>query len=98
VGILKRQAHRDIKKVGCRMARILIADDSEASRSALRSLIQGNRWEVCGEAGDVLSAVEKAAILKPDLVIWITESQIWMVCRRGKLSTPLIHAPAVFSK
>jgi hypothetical protein len=33
------------------MARILIADDSEASRSALRSLIQGNRWEVCGEAG-----------------------------------------------
>jgi CheY-like chemotaxis protein len=34
------------------MARILIADDSEASRSALRSLIQ-----------------EKAAILKPDLVI-----------------------------
>jgi two-component system chemotaxis response regulator CheY len=51
------------------MARILIADDSEASRLALRSLIQGNGWEVCGEAGDGLSAVEKAAILKPDLVI-----------------------------
>ena len=51
------------------MARILIADDSEASRLALRRLLQGNGWEVCGEAGDGLSAVEKAAILKPDLVI-----------------------------
>ena len=51
------------------MARILIADDSAASRQALRSLLRGNGWEVCGEAEDGLSAVEKAAILKPDLVI-----------------------------
>ena len=51
------------------MPRILIADDSEAFRHALRNLIQGNGWEVCGEAEDGLSAVEKAAILKPDLVI-----------------------------
>jgi two-component system chemotaxis response regulator CheY len=51
------------------MARILIADDSAPSRMALRSLLRGNGWEVCGEAGDGLSAVEKAAILKPDLVI-----------------------------
>jgi DNA-binding NarL/FixJ family response regulator len=51
------------------MPRILIADDSAGSRRALRGLIQGNGWEVCGEAEDGLSAVEKAAILKPDLVI-----------------------------
>ena len=51
------------------MPRILIADDSEAVRRALRNLIQGSGWEVCGEAEDGLSAVEKAAILKPDLVI-----------------------------
>jgi two-component system chemotaxis response regulator CheY len=51
------------------MPRILIADDSAASRRALRNLIEGNGWEVCGEAEDGLEAVEKTAILKPDLVI-----------------------------
>jgi DNA-binding NarL/FixJ family response regulator len=51
------------------MPRILIADDSKAARHALRNLLQGNGWEVCGEAEDGLSAVEQAAILKPDLVI-----------------------------
>jgi DNA-binding NarL/FixJ family response regulator len=51
------------------MPRILIADDSQATRYALRRLIEGNGWEVCGEAEDGLSAVERAAALKPDLVI-----------------------------
>jgi DNA-binding NarL/FixJ family response regulator len=51
------------------MPRILIADDSKASRHALRNLIQGNGWDVCGDAEDGLSAVQKTAILKPDLVI-----------------------------
>ena len=51
------------------MPRLLIADDSAASRRALRNLIEGNGWEVCGEAEDGLAAVEKTAILKPDLVI-----------------------------
>lgn len=51
------------------MPRLLIADDSAASRRALRNLIEGNGWEVCGEAEDGLAVVEKAAILKPDLVI-----------------------------
>ena len=51
------------------MARILIADDSAAARRALRNLVEWNDWEVCGEAEDGLAAVEKAAILKPDLVI-----------------------------
>jgi DNA-binding NarL/FixJ family response regulator len=52
-----------------RRARLLIADDSAASRRALRHMIEANGWEVCGEAEDGLAAVEKAAILKPDLVI-----------------------------
>lgn len=51
------------------MPRILIADDSQATRYALRRLVEGNGWEVCGEAEDGLSAVERAATLKPDLVI-----------------------------
>jgi two-component system, chemotaxis family, chemotaxis protein CheY len=51
------------------MPRLLIADDSAASRRALRNLIESNGWEVCGEAEDGLVAVEKTAVLKPDLVI-----------------------------
>lgn len=51
------------------MPRILIADDSAASRRALRNLIQGNGWDVCGEAEDGLAAVQQTAVLKPDLVI-----------------------------
>jgi len=51
------------------MPRLLIADDSAASRRALRNLIEANGWEVCGEAEDGLTAVEKTAVLKPDLVI-----------------------------
>jgi DNA-binding NarL/FixJ family response regulator len=51
------------------MPRLLIADDSAASRSAPRNLIEGNGWEVCGEAEDGLAAIEKTAVLKPDLVI-----------------------------
>jgi len=51
------------------MPRLLIADDSAAARRALRNLIEGNGWEVCGEAEDGLAAIEKAAVLKPDLVI-----------------------------
>jgi DNA-binding NarL/FixJ family response regulator len=51
------------------MPRLLIADDSAASRRALRNLFEGNGWEVCGEAEDGIAAVEKTAALKPDLVI-----------------------------
>jgi DNA-binding NarL/FixJ family response regulator len=51
------------------MPRLLIADDSSASRRALRNLIEGNGWEVCGEAEDGLAAAQRTAVLKPDLVI-----------------------------
>jgi DNA-binding NarL/FixJ family response regulator len=50
--------------------RILIADDHEVVRHGLRALLQGHSgWEICGEALDGRDAVEKAAQLKPDLVI-----------------------------
>jgi DNA-binding NarL/FixJ family response regulator len=52
------------------MARILIADDYDAARRALRRLVgEYPGWEVCGEAVDGPAAVRKAAELKPDLVI-----------------------------
>jgi DNA-binding NarL/FixJ family response regulator len=52
------------------MARILIADDYDAARRAIRRLVEGRPgWEVCGEAADGLGVVLKTAELKPDLVI-----------------------------
>ena len=52
------------------MVRILIADDYEAARRAIRRLLEGRPgWEVCGEAADGLGVVLKTAELKPDVVI-----------------------------
>src|SRR5271154_1075374 len=50
--------------------RILLADDHEIVRRGLRALLEKHEgWEVCGEASDGREAVEKAAQLKPDVVI-----------------------------
>ena len=50
--------------------RILIVDDQEAVRQAVRSLLSSRRdWVVCGEAGDGFEAVEKARSLRPDVVL-----------------------------
>jgi DNA-binding NarL/FixJ family response regulator len=52
------------------MARILVADDHESMRTAVRCLIRMHPgWEICGEAEDGRDAVKKAAELKPDLVL-----------------------------
>lgn len=53
-----------------RQAQILIADDHELVRVGLRRLVEGHPgWQVCGEAGDGQETVEKAGMLKPDVVI-----------------------------
>jgi CheY-like chemotaxis protein len=49
--------------------RILIADDHERTRSILTELIRGAGWLVCGAVADGKAAVEKAAQLKPDVLI-----------------------------
>jgi DNA-binding NarL/FixJ family response regulator len=50
--------------------RILVADDHEVVRRGLVTLLQAHEnWEVCGEASDGREAVEKAKLLKPDIVI-----------------------------
>jgi DNA-binding NarL/FixJ family response regulator len=52
------------------MARILIADDNESLRTALRKALSSREgWFICGEAGDGVSAVNLTDQLKPDLVI-----------------------------
>jgi PAS domain S-box-containing protein len=50
--------------------RILIADDHEMVRQGLRALLALRpAWEVCGEAADGVEAIEKAAQLRPDIVL-----------------------------
>ena len=50
--------------------RIFIADDHEIVRRGVRPLIESEwGWEVCGEAADGRTAVEKVLQLKPNVVI-----------------------------
>lgn len=53
------------------MVRILIADDHLMARLALSEVIEraDRNWKVCCEAEDGRQALEKAAELKPDLVM-----------------------------
>lgn len=52
------------------MARILIADDRESMRTALKKVfVLRPDWEICGEAEDGTEAVDKATQLQPDLVL-----------------------------
>jgi len=50
--------------------RIMIADDRESMRSALRSLlVLRPGWVVCGEAENAKEAISKATELRPDLIV-----------------------------
>src|SRR5580704_12260823 len=48
----------------------LIADDQELFRRTARSFIESHPdWEVCGEAGDGIEAIEKAKRLRPQVIL-----------------------------
>ena len=50
--------------------RILIADDNQLIRRGVAGLLaQQDGWEVCGEASDSAEALEKASVLRPDLIL-----------------------------
>ena len=52
------------------MTRILIADDRESMRTAIRALIKLRPdWQICGEANDGQEVVAKAGELQPDVVV-----------------------------
>jgi DNA-binding NarL/FixJ family response regulator len=50
--------------------RILIVDDSKTVRNVIRTFLETQTpYEVCGEAGDGVDAIEKAKELKPSLIL-----------------------------
>ena len=50
--------------------KILIADDHEAVRRGIRTfLAPHSAWTICGEARDGVEAVEKAKLLRPDIIL-----------------------------
>jgi DNA-binding NarL/FixJ family response regulator len=52
------------------MTRILIADDHESMRTAIKATVKLHpHWEVCGEATDGLEAIRKAEELQPDIIL-----------------------------
>jgi DNA-binding NarL/FixJ family response regulator len=52
------------------MARILIADDRQLMRTALKTVFAMRpKWAICGEATDGREAVTKVSELKPDLLV-----------------------------
>ena len=48
---------------------ILIADDSDTVRHAVRVFLERRGFTVCCEAGDGVEAIEKAQELKPDVIL-----------------------------
>jgi len=51
------------------MARVMIADDSDAIRKLLKDLVSLGEHELVGEARDGAEAVEKFNTVKPDLLL-----------------------------
>lgn len=52
------------------MTRILIAEDRESMRTALKAVfVMRPDWVVCGEAQDAKEVVAKATELNPDLIV-----------------------------
>jgi two-component system, NarL family, nitrate/nitrite response regulator NarL len=72
--------------------RILIADDSAIVRRGMAGLLSAEtKWDVCGEAGNGLEALQKARELQPDLVLLdvnLPDINGLEVARRLRLEVP----------
>src|ERR1700723_3422703 len=67
---LEPQPHGHVRSRGKSMPlEILIADDSDAVRKAVRNYLTERNFNVCGEAIDGQDAIEKTRELKPDLIL-----------------------------
>lgn len=51
------------------MPRLLIADDNPSIRHLVRSVLEQEGYEICGEAEDGIQAIDSAKQLQPDLIL-----------------------------
>ena len=51
------------------MAKLIIVDDNPSIRYLIRSLLEHQGYEICGEAEDGLQAIDLAKQLNPDLIL-----------------------------
>jgi len=51
------------------MARVMIADDSEAVRLILKDIVSSDKHELVAEAADGVETIEKFTASKPDLLL-----------------------------
>jgi DNA-binding NarL/FixJ family response regulator len=51
------------------MSRLLIVDDDAIIRSSLRSFVEADGYQVCGEAANGVEAIERTRELQPDLIL-----------------------------
>jgi DNA-binding NarL/FixJ family response regulator len=66
----KQKSVSDAHPVGTGSIRVLIVDDQEFMRRALRRLLEMQKiFRICGEAQDGLVAVEKAHELQPQVIV-----------------------------
>jgi DNA-binding NarL/FixJ family response regulator len=49
--------------------RILVIDDGDSVRDVIRIFLEHAGFEVCGEGGDGVQAIEQAKRLRPDLIV-----------------------------
>src|SRR5258708_20864621 len=52
-----------------RPGKVLLIDDGDAVRDVIRIFLGKKGFQVCGEAADVIEAIEKAKKLRPDLIV-----------------------------
>jgi DNA-binding NarL/FixJ family response regulator len=69
LGVTPDDEHAMRRDTASMRARVLIVDDHDGFRAVARVLLESEGFDVVGEAADGGSAVDAAAVLRPDIVL-----------------------------